>query len=326
MTLLELLLVMFILALVLGGGVGLFASLDLGRRQASGVVRNVIRSAQNTAMASGAPARVRLDLEQGELWAEALQVVGTYQFEERSVEGYGPQGKTGPDWFDPLGFVGAAFHPAGLRGATAEIPIESDPAFDFTLGFALECALLRERETGGRVLSIGAAESATLALELGANGSLRARFRARIGGPESERPGGQVILQSEPGLLPVQRWTRVRMQYDRAAFTLFVDGALVAVEQSDAYVWKVDGPLILSDDQAPFPGKLDALVVSAMLAGERARLPDSVRFTVSSPTTIQFRSGGGLDRGYHVDPPRITLELADGSSQLVTVGFYGTVE
>ena len=51
-TLLELLLVMMILAVVVGGGLGMFAALDLGKRQAAGIVKNVLRSAQNSARPS----------------------------------------------------------------------------------------------------------------------------------------------------------------------------------------------------------------------------------------------------------------------------------
>ena len=43
--------------------------------------------------------------------------------------------------------MGDCFHPAGKLHATAEIPLQRDPAFDFTLGFSFECALFRESAT-----------------------------------------------------------------------------------------------------------------------------------------------------------------------------------
>src|SRR5262245_66514213 len=113
MTLLELLLVMFVLALVLGSGVGLFASYDLGKKQAPGLVRNVLRNAQNTAIASSAPARARIDKAAGTIRAESLITVGTYSFEGKSITGYGPAGEAEPEDFDDDGFVGACFRPAG---------------------------------------------------------------------------------------------------------------------------------------------------------------------------------------------------------------------
>ncbi len=326
MTLLELMLVMFLMALILGGGVGLFSALDLGRRQAAGQVRTVLRSAQNTAIASGAPARVRLDVGTGRLWAESLTTVATYHFEDRSVTGYGPAGAAEPEHFDERGYVGACFRPAGRRGARAEVPLENDPACDLTLGFSLELALFRETEDGGRILALGPAESPTLALDLGKNGALRAIVRLRSGDARSETPGGSVVLRSEPGLVPVGRWMLVRLRYDRARLELLLDGALVASQPEEGFVWKVDAPLVLSDGALPFPGRLDSLVVGAMVAGEPSALSESVRFTADSPATIQFAPSGGLDRELHTDPPRIGLEFTDGSRETVWVGLYGTVE
>jgi len=326
MTLLELILVMFLLALILGTGVGFFSRQDFGKRQAPGLVRNVLRSAQNTALASSGPARVRVDLAAGTLWAESLITVGTYQFEDREVLGLGPPGSAAPENFDPRGFLGACFRPAGRLRATAEIPLERDPAFDFTLGFSLELALYREGEGGGRVLSLGPNEAPTVGLDLGKNGALRARMRTRLGAAESDRPGGSVILQTEPGLVGIGRWFEVRLVYDRRRFALFLDGLRVAEAEEESYVWKVDAPLVLSDPALPFPGRLDCLVIGVLVAGEPTALPETVRFTADTPATVQFAASGGLDRTAHRDPPRIGLEFQDGARETITVGLYGTVE
>lgn len=326
MTLLELVLVMFLLALILGSGVGFFAAQDFGKGQAPGLVRNVLRSAQNTALASHGPARVRIDKAAGQIWAESLVTVGTYQFEAQEILGQGPAGSAAPENFDPRGYLGACFRPAGKLRATAEVPLERDPAFDFTLGFSLEIALLRETEGGGRVLALGPSDAPTVGLDLGASGALRARFRTRVGGPDSTKPGGSVILQSEPGLVGVGRWVEVRLRYDRARFELFLDDVRVAAQEEESYVWRVDAPLVLSDPALPFPGRLDSLVIAVQVAGEPTRLPESVSFSADTPALVQFAASGGLDREAHVDPPRIGLEFQDGSREAVTVGLYGTVE
>src|SRR5262245_33568151 len=86
-TLLELLLVMAILAVVAGGAMGMFAALDVGKRQAAGLVKNSLRSAANSAIARTAPARVRIDAKQGTLTPMALTVVGTWQFERHALAG-----------------------------------------------------------------------------------------------------------------------------------------------------------------------------------------------------------------------------------------------
>jgi len=326
MTLLELVLVMFVLALILGTGLGAFTGLDLGKKQAAGLVRNVLRSAQNTAIASSAPARVRIDKAKGALWAESLVTVGTYHFEGKSILGYGPAGTAEPELFDDRGYVGACFRPAGRLKARAEIPIDRDPAFDFTYGFSIELALYRETEYGGRVFSLGQSETPTLGLDLGKEGGLRARMRTRAGDATSDRPGGAVILQSDPGLVPVGRWVKVRMRYDRARFELLLDGALLASEEEESFVWRVDSPLVLSDSSVPFPGRIDNLVIAAMAAGEPSFLPETVHFVPDVPPVVQFAASGGLDREKHRDPPRIGIEFPDGSRETVIVGMYGTVE
>jgi len=326
MTLLELLLVMFLMAMILGAGLGLISSLDLGKRQAAGLVRNVLRSAQNSAIASVAPARVRIDKATSTIRAESLVTVGTYHFEDHRMTGYGPDGEAEPEDFDPRGFVGDCFRPAGRLKVTAQIPIDRDPAFDFTHGFSIECALYRETTAGGRVWSIGPDETPTVALELGTNGALRARMRTRQGDATSDRPGGSVILASEPGLVPVGRWMQVRVRYDRAHFELLLDGALVASEAQDAYVWRIDDSLVLSNRAIPFPGRIDDLVIAAMLVGEPSTLPETVSFAADAPALVQFAASGGLDRSVHENPPRIGLEFADGSRETVLVGLYGTVE
>ncbi len=327
LTLLELLLVMFILALILGGGLGFFAALDLGKRQATGAVRNVLRSAQNTAIARGAPARVRIDAAAGRLWPEALLVVGTYHFEDKQLSGYGPDGVADPELFTRDGWIGAGLRPIALPRGTAEIPIHLDTAFDLTLGFSVECAIRWETgASGGRILAIGEHEPPTLALELGQGGRLRARFRTRMGEGVESKAGGQVILESDPGLVAPERWTRVRMRYDRETFALLVDGALVESVAEASPVWKVEGPLVLCDRSRPFPGTLDGLVIAALVAEEAVALPERTRFAAGVPERIEFEAGGALNRRVHPDPPRIFLEHEDGSRELVTVGFYGTVE
>ena len=50
MTMIELLLVMALLGLMLGAGVGMVSSLDLGRRASVGLVQNILRAARNSAL------------------------------------------------------------------------------------------------------------------------------------------------------------------------------------------------------------------------------------------------------------------------------------
>ncbi len=318
----ELVLVMLLLAIVVGGGLGMFAALDLGRHQANGLVKNVLRSAHNTAIASQAPARVVIDPASGRLWAEALQVVGTWHFEGRRLTGaFQLDGTADPELFVDDGYIGGALSFAGRIGAVAEVPVQHDPAFDFTDGFAIECAIRWEDVGGGRLLAIGS----TCALELGGAGQVRGRFTAATLESGRLRRGGRAVVQSSPGAVAPERWTRLRLQYDRRALVLEVDGVVVASLAETAPVWEVDGPLVLSDARRPFPGSVDALVVSAVVADEGAYLSETVRI-VEAPATVYFEAGGGLDRRRHPEPVRIVLAHEDGTRDTIGVGFYGTVD
>ncbi len=322
MTLLELMLVLFLLSILFGISLGFFATLDLGRRQVRGIVKNVLRSAQNTAIAARAPSRVRVDASSGVLVAEALQVVGTWHFEDRSLAGaFGLDGMAEPELFVEDGYLGSCLSFAGRIGFEASIPVQNDPAFDFRDGFAIECAVCWQEVGGGRLLSIGDACS----LEIGGGGEIRGRFTAASEREGRLSAGSSVVVQSPPAAVTPARWTRVRLQYDRRELWLEIDGIEVASVEENAPVWRVAGPLVLSDARRPFPGSIDELVVSAIVAGEEARLPDSVRL-VDAPALIHFAPGGGLDRDRHPEPVRLVLAFEDGERDVIAIGSYGTVE
>jgi hypothetical protein len=322
-TLLELMLVMAILALVLGSGLGMFAALDLGKRQAAGLVKNALRSAQNSAIAREAPARVRFDRAAGLVVAESLQVIGTWHFEGRRLEGaLGLDGGVHEARFIEDGFLGDALSFDGRTGAWAEIPVQSDPAFDFARGFAVRCAVLRDQTGAGRLLQVGT----VCTIDLNAAGAVRGRFLPVVIQQGREVPGGEVVVESGPGVVPPERWTRIALEYDRRELVLLVDGVPVARTAETAPVWPIDGPLVLSDARRPFPGAIDALVIAAVVAGEEARLPESVRLAEGTPDEVLFDAGGGLDRAQHAEPVAIVLEFDDGARETISVGRYGTVE
>ncbi|MEW6072488.1 MAG: prepilin-type N-terminal cleavage/methylation domain-containing protein [Planctomycetota bacterium] len=321
-TLLELLLVLAILAVVLGGGLGVFAALDVGKRQAVGLVKSMLRSAQNAAIATQSPARVRLDPAAGTIVADSLRVVGTWHFEDRSLAGAfqldgGERGCT----FAADGYLGHALSFGG-PGAFAEVQVKHDPSWDFRAGFAVDLAVRRHGTGGGRLVRIGR----TIGLEIGGQGEARGWFLARAEKDGQPMAGGKVFVQSDPGAVPLQRWTRLRLEYDHQRLALFVDGVAVQAREETAEVWKVEDSLVLSDPDRPFPGGVDHLVVSALVSSEVAILPETVRFTGDAPRQVLFAAGGTLDRRAHPDPVFVTLEFEDGARESVAVGLYGTVE
>jgi type II secretory pathway pseudopilin PulG len=324
MTLLELLLVMGLMAILLGAGVGILSGLDLGRRAAVGSVQNAIRAARNSSLARNAPARVRIDVANATLVSESMAVIGTWHFENDRLEGaFGLDGVTQGAVIVDQGFVGKALSFAGGKSAWAEVPVQNDPSYDLSLGFALDCAVRVDEDGGGTLLRIGE----SVGIDLAGAHSLRAWFvpeiREATGGVTR---GGKLSIESDAGALQKGRWTRVHVEYDRTRLMLALDDVEVARLEATAPVWRVEGPLSMSDREQTFPGLLDNLVISAVAASDELKLPDTVRFGAQSAAAIHFDAGGNLDRGRHTAPVQVVVEYDDNTSAIVRVGMYGTVE
>jgi hypothetical protein len=329
-TLLELLLVMGLLGLFMGVGVGVLSSMNLGERAALGLVQNVVRSARNSALARGAPARVRIDPTTGTISAEALEVIGTWHFEETGDQVRGAfdldGACTGAVHVDD-GFIGKALAlPSGAR-VYASVPVHLDPSYDIEQGFRIECVVRLEKGGGGRVLRLGE----TVGIDVSDGGALKAWFVPKLLDTNGKYVKGGLIAANAPtGSVVPGRWTRVAIEYDRRRFTIALDG--LAIEPEDGFVeevapvWIVDSALVFGELQSSFVGALDCVTISAVVASETIELPGLVRFDPASPATIRFDAGGNLDREVHKDPPQLRLIYEDGRAAAVRVGMYGTVE
>ena len=324
MTLIELLMVMAMLGLLLGAGVGMLATLDLGQRAAVGLLQNVIRSARNSAVARGAPARVRLDVQQGTITAEAMEVVGTWHFEDEGLVGaFGLRGANSGGVLVDDGWIGRALSFAGQGGSYAEFPVKSLASWDFTQGFALDCAVRIEEPGEGHLLDLGGSIGLEVTGALAPRGWLRPYVLDSTGRP---RRGGKFTVEAPPGALARKGWHRVRFEYDRRVARVLVDNVEVAREGLQDPVWPLEGPLVLADPQRGFPGSLDNLVVSAVAASEVVELPGDTAFSADTPAVLRFDAGGFLDREVHSEPVEFHLEFGDGERIRVRIGMYGTVE
>lgn len=330
MTLLELLLVMALIGVLMGAGVGLLSSLNLGERAAKGLVQSVIRAARNSAVARGAGARVRLDPNLGTIRAEALEVVGTWHFEGSGevVRGAFEIDGTnlGAAYVDD-GFVGRALGFQRGGRARVEIPLQLYSAYDFEQGFRVEFALRLEGSGGGRVLRIGE----TIGIDATDAGGLKCWFVPKVlDSTGREMKGGRISFEVPSGALASGVWRRVAFEYDRRALAVELDGVVVELEdeapREGAPVWSIDAPLTIGDPQSGFNGSIDSLVLSAVAASEETQLPEAVRFDPSAPPEVRFDAGGNLDRSVHREPVVITLIYADGKTYPVRIGMYGTVE
>jgi len=323
-TLIEVLIVISLIALLLGIGLGAFTRLDFGERVSVSLVQNVLRAAHNGAIARGAPARVRIDAVEGSLHAEGQTVIGTWHFEALPIEGaFDLDGvHAGGELVD--GFVGSALSFAGEPSRShATIPVETDPAWDLRLGFAIQCAL-STAGGGGSLLDLGAG---VVGLTTTENGSIQGWLTSEIVDPQGAVVRGpRAVVTSPPGVLRPDRWTQVELRYDRARLALLVDRIAVAEVAEDAPVWKLEGPLVISPGTSAWPGAIDNLVVSAVVGDEASRLPRSVAFAPGTPREIVFAAGGGLDRQFHREPVELRLELEDGRRLAIRVNLFGTVE
>jgi len=314
---------MGLIGVLLGAGLGMLSSLNLGERAAVGLVQNVIRAAHNTAIARSAPASVRIDRAAGTITGFGTQVVGTWHFEdERLRGGRGLDGRAGEALFVEDGYIGRALSFTGApRGTTASIPVQDEAAFDPTDGFTLDCALRLEDTHSGKVLTLGN----VIGLDVGGAGSVRGwvQLQAAEGSATS---AGKTAVDTPPGALTPGVWSRVRLAYDRRVLRLSVDRVPLAEAQLDSPIMKLAGPLTIGDDRGSFPGSIDALVFAVVTSSEVASLPTGVSFGPDVPPLIAFTPEGHLDREVHRGPLAFHLAFDKGQSELVRVGQYGTVE
>ncbi len=324
-TLVELLLTIAIISLILGLGLGTLTRIDMGERVSLAEVQNTLRAARNWAVAQDSPACVRIDVAKKTIRAEGLQVIGTWRFENDSLEGaFGVRGAHLGGKTIERGYRGQALSFVGEPPrARVEFPVQTDPACVLRHGFRITCALRGEEDAGGAVYALGD----SLGLETSSDGALKGWFAPEIVDTRGGTGRGErVVVDAPAGSLLAQHWSEVALAYDGRALTLEVDRTLVGRTLVDAPVWPAGGPLVLSPDVQPWSGAIDDLVVAVVRAGETIELPSRVAFAKKTPPIIHFEAGGGLDREFHSEPVTLTLDLEDGRTQRATINLFGTVE
>lgn len=327
-TLLELLLVMGLIGVIGGIGLGLFASFDPGRRAALGLVQNVLRQAQQSAVARRAPAVVRIDAVNGTLVAEALEVAGTWHFETPALEGgrgidATPLDFPG-DFLTTDGYTGSALDFArGTRRSRVLVELADDPLLDPRRGFSLEVALRPAALSAAKIIDVGTVVQLSVRADGGLDGRIVPRRLDDVG---REVAGPAVVVRSGPGALQVGRWTRVTIAYDRRELTLSADGVPLVSRGEERDLWNLSGPLLLGDVQQGWQGALDQLVLATVWASEEYTLPPSVRFDARTPKLVRFLAGGSLDPALHAGAVEFGLDFDDGGKDEVVVNLFGTVE
>ena len=325
MTLVELLVVMGLAALVMGFGIGALSSIDVGGRSAVSMVQSSLRSARNWAVARDAPAKVTIDREARTIAAEGLAVVGTWHFEQDPPKGaFGLDGElVGGEIVDD-GFLGRALSFVGAAAeAGYQVAVQQDPAFTLTDGFVIEFVARPETTGGGRVLQLGRAVEVNAV----AGGAMKIEFRAlRVDELGNRVDAGKAILNTEPGVLPPNRWSRVMISYDRDRLRAFVEGIQVGELEESALVAPLEGAMVVGGGRRVWEGAIDTLVVSAVAVSDVVALPEGAAFSAETPAEITFWPGGGLDRSVHREPVEVAVEFDDGARVPIRIGLYGNVE
>ena len=326
MTLIELLMVMGLLALMLGVGVGVVASLDIGTYGSSSLVRSSLRSANQWSMARQAPARVRIDPATGRVAAEGLAVVGTWQFESVPPKGaLGLDGELVGAELTEDGFLGRALGLASAgRGGSYVVPVHTDPAFSFEGGFQIQLALRPEEPRRGRVLLLDRSVKLEVTERLGMIVTIGTqRYDEETG---RDVGAGNAVLSTPAEVLELGRWSRVLVSYDRSRLAVLVEGVEVASLAEEGTLLPVKAPMVLGGGDRPWAGSVDSLVISAVGATEEVFLPLGVTFPSDTVREVAFAAGGGLDRTIHDEPVVIRVEYEDGRLEELRVNMYGTVE
>lgn len=323
-SLLELLLVMIIVGLVMGAGLGLITSIDFSSVQTAGTVRGALRGAQSAARASGAPAQVELDAEGGALRVRSFRPLTCFHFESASEEGTRgalPSINGVANVSD--GYLGAGldFSRSALDGAV-EIDLHRDSAMDFFEGFSVELMVSISEDDAGRIFRFGD----VLGLDATANGGLKAWLStARENDVERVKRSGREDINLPPGSLTPGLWNRVRFSYDRVALRLEIDGFEAGSLPLSAPVPRLNGPLVLGGQPAPFRGRMDELIVGLVELSEPLDLPSGAVWPADAPTVVRFASDGSLDADAHPQDLSLTFAFDDGVQETLTVGRYGNV-
>lgn len=327
-TLVELLLVMTLLGIVMGVGLGSFASFDPGRSAARGLVANALRQTRNTAIERGAPARVLIDRERKAVRSEAFTVAGTWRFEDQSLAGARGVGGVAdgfPGTFlSDDGYVGKALDlDLGPRGAKVQIDLSSDPIFQLNEGFRLSVMVRPASFVDADVVDVGKVVKLKARSDGSVGFELTTQREDGLGRPVR---GETITLRSGGGVLEPGHWTKIELRYDRRRVVALADGVPVAERAETRPIWGLEGALVLGGGRQRFEGRVDDLVLSVITVGDEVVLPKSAEFLASSPTEIRFDESGALDPVFHAGPVGIELLFEDGRSDLITVRALGTVD
>lgn len=335
-TLVELLAVLFIIALIgsLGAGAYQVSKRNYSLVATAGHIQGVIRAARNTALRTGIPTTVVVDPVHQRVSAHAFERVGEWSFEGLEEEGVDPL------WRGSFTNHGAAVVPGkvgmGLSfdSGGAYVDCGAEARFDLRTTIHIQCWVRhflerpvkeprrdREEERGRRLRRgpILAQEepAAVLVEKAGAYFFGMAPDGALAGGV------GEYRVRTRPGVVAPARWVRVAMRYDGRSIELSADGVpretqptspgaslLRGAETLPAAAPVTDSPLTVSSESMSFPGSIDEVTIAGGVEPLVHELEDQESI-LGWRKIVHFDGRGHLDSRFHSRGVRIVLVELD---------------
>jgi len=320
----ELLVVLFIVSVLLGIGVGVFGKFSIlnAAENAGAGLRAMIRVIRDHARNHGTVGTVVVDVKKNRVIGLMERVVGQWHFENEEGGTTGAFGHdpalSGDAQLVPEGCIGGALKLSGEQGGQADLG--RSITFESEWGVSLFADIwLDVRESAGTILAKGEAYG----LRVENDGTLVGWVGVTDGEPGQRLD--VIETQSSDEKVPVGKWSRIGLYYDRVQLRLFIDYRQVADAQETRPLGRApDKSLIVGGGTASIRGKIDGVRLGVLQPGESGDLPTEV--TIKAGTrVIRFNPDGNLDPRYHSVPAQIVLEGEDGVTKTLTIGLMGDV-
>jgi prepilin-type N-terminal cleavage/methylation domain-containing protein len=310
-TLMELMVTMAIAASLMGLGAGIF--LSMGKRTAgdnalasvSGLLINV-RNAS-----SRFPAAIRIDPTTdghvGTVTGMAQEVRQELHFDPRTIEGRSepltPWGIEGRDC-DANGATVETTHGrvgGALRLAGGTVNCRRYAAYDVTDGLTVELWIKPDNLSSADLVTKG--DALTVRLE----GSRRIGVKVTVQSDHGPEP---ITESCEVPLIRTDRWTGVRVSYDRNELSIWTDDGFGFAKRGAKVEHRPLAPAPDADLQVGgYSGLLDDFRFAGVHSELPLRMPAEVTLLGDKPKTIYF-VGGQLDPAIHRGSETISLRFA----------------
>ena len=288
-TLIELLVVISILAVISGIGMAFFShsNRQLDFQSTSGEIISIIRFARSAARTEKMPTRVVIDPVKKEIYCFKRQILGLWHFEDTGLAG-----STGAFNRSAELAGGAELTPDGKFGQGVNLPgfglidCGDIPVVFPDQGLEIEAwvYLFETEQSRNQTIMVKAGE---YRFEIAADRGLFGRF-------------DQLVVNSRSGIVPLNRWVRLRLVYDQEVLQLFINKQKVAERSGSASLKDDKSSLTVSSHAYPLNGKVDEIKISAIVKGRRFKLqPSDVNISSRSGSNglivLQFDERGRLN-------------------------------